>query len=71
MKNSKPLVREAYKVAAKDMLPVLKEKRKEKERLFDESWVVGVSELDCVETRRLNAELGLNTLAGINQWYNI
>ena len=69
MKNKKPLVREAYRVAANDMLPELKKLREDKVRLWDESWVVGVSELDSVEVRRLNAELGLNTTEGINQWY--
>jgi len=69
MRNSKPLVREAYLAAAVDMKSELKKLREEKVRLWDESWVVGVSSLDSVEVRRMNAELGLNTTEGINQWY--
>ena len=46
MQNRKPLVREAYRVAANDMLPELKKLREEKYRHYDESWVVGVSDLD-------------------------
>ena len=60
---------EAYRVASQDMKPVLDELRNEKYRKFDESWVVGVSELDSPEVRRMNRELGLNSVEGINQWY--
>ena len=68
--NTKPLTREAYQAAASDMKSELKKLREEsKYRRYDESWVVGVSSLDSVEVRRMNAELGLNTLEGINQWY--
>lgn len=67
--NTKPLVREAYLAAAVDMKSEIKKLREEKIRLWDESWVVGVSSLDSVEVRRLNAELGLNTNEGISQWY--
>jgi hypothetical protein len=69
MQNRKPLVREAYRVAANDMLPELKKLREEKYRHYDESWVVGVSDLDSPEVRRMNDELGLNTNEGINRWY--
>ena len=62
-------IQEAYRVAAQDMKPVLNEMRKEKVRLYDESWVVGVSELDSPEVRRMNRELGLNSVEGLNQWY--
>ena len=62
-------IQEAYRVAAQDMKPVLSELRKEKVRLYDESWVVGVSELYSPEVRRMNRELGLNSVEGLNQWY--
>ena len=67
--NTKPLVREAFRVASKDMKKELKKLRDEKYRKFDESWVVGVSYLDSVEVRRLNEELGLTSNEGINKWY--
>lgn len=34
-----------------------------------DTFVVPLSELDTVEVRSLNAELGLTTTDGINQWY--
>jgi hypothetical protein len=60
---------EAFKVAAQDMKPVLKELRQSKMTFWTESWVVGVSELDSPEVRRMNRELGLNSVDGLNQWY--
>jgi len=62
-------IQEAYRVAAQDMKPILKELRKEKMTFWTESWVVGVSELDSPEVRRMNRELGLNSVEGLNQWY--
>ena len=64
-----PRIQEAYRVAAQDMKPILKELRKEKMTFWTESWVVGVSELDSPEVRRMNRELGLNSVEGLNQWY--
>lgn len=70
MKNTKPLIGQAFKVASIDMIPELKKLREEsKYRHYDESWVVGMSYLDSIEVRRMNEELGLNTNEGINQWY--
>ena len=69
--NTKPQIKEAFRVASQDMLPELKKLRKETFTHPCESWVVGVSELDSVEVRRLNRELGLTTNEGFNQWYKI
>ena len=67
----KPLTRKSFKQAAIDMLPEIKKLRQEKKRMYvDESWVVGTKELDSIEVRRLNYQLGLDSHSGINQWYD-
>lgn len=82
MKNKKPLVRKALKKAMVDMKPeVQKLKSGQPPRRYTDwtpeygwsygvdTFVVPLSELDTVEVREMNKELGLNTKEGINQWY--
>jgi hypothetical protein len=70
MSNRKPLTRQSLKQAYNDMMPELNKLRNEKPALYsDESWVVGMTELDTKEIRRLNYQLGLDSNEGINQWY--
>ena len=81
MKNIKPQIRKAFNSAMADMKEEIKNLRKERpnEPWFDwdsytagvDVWVVGASDLDSPEVRRMNRELGLTTNEGYNQWYNL
>lgn len=67
--NNKPLTRRSFKQAISDMKSELTKLRNDTRTRIDETWVVGTSELDTKENRRLNFLLGLDSNEGINQWY--
>ena len=79
MRNS-TLIAEAYKEAAKDIKFEIQKLRKAKPNdlwvnwdTYENGcdvWNVSLTDLYSSESRKLNAELGLNTLAGTNEWYN-
>ena len=62
-------VREAYRAAVSDMKPMLAQMRKDKYTTCLETWVVGVADMDTIEVRKLNKELGITSEVGLSQWY--
>ncbi len=72
-------IREAFKAASSDMKLELKKLREEKpnEMWFNwetyengcDVWNVSLNDLSNPEITRMNRELGLSSVEGINQWY--
>jgi uncharacterized protein (DUF2249 family) len=79
MTRTNPQIKEAFKTASLDMKPELKKIREERpnELWFNwetyengcDVWNVSMSDLYNPETTRMNRELGLSSVEGINQWY--